>query len=201
MTPSASALRRMMPRASAASSTNWQNLAPRDKASSPMAPVPAKRSRTRAPSIENPSIPCARMLKIASLTRSDVGRVAWLLGPARPWPLNFPPTMRMARFLQAAADFGHTEEDEDASGDAVDPQPDASPKRVPEARDAGDDEAPPQKRAQGDAAYRCQRACRLESGFGGECRENGREHDDGRRIGEGEEQRTPEGACRRDIGG
>jgi len=49
--PSASTFWRMSARASASSSTNSANAAPRDTASSPSAPVPAKRSSTRAPAI------------------------------------------------------------------------------------------------------------------------------------------------------
>ena len=48
--PNASTLVRIKPRPSADSSMNRQCAAPRDRASSPSAPVPAKRSSTRAPS-------------------------------------------------------------------------------------------------------------------------------------------------------
>src|SRR5438067_233587 len=95
MTPSASALRRMSPRASAASSTNWQKRAPRDSASSPSAPVPAKRSSTLVPSTVKPSMPWTRILKIASRTRSEVGRVSRPAGAARLRPPSVPPTIRI----------------------------------------------------------------------------------------------------------
>ena len=49
VSPSASILARMAPRAATASSTKSAKAAPRDSASRPSAPVPAKRSSTRAP--------------------------------------------------------------------------------------------------------------------------------------------------------
>ena len=52
-------------------STKIARAAPRLRASSPRAPVPAKRSTTSRPSTDSP-----RMLKIDSRTRSLVGRVA-----------------------------------------------------------------------------------------------------------------------------
>src|SRR5690242_67862 len=61
-------------RAGRARSTKSALVAPRDSASSPRAPDPANRSRTRAPGIE-----VWRMLNQASRTRPDVGRV---LSPA-----------------------------------------------------------------------------------------------------------------------
>ena len=69
-------------------------------ASRPIAPVPANRSSTRAPSISSPSMPWARMLNTDSRTRSLVGRVAWPPGGAMLWPLNFPPTMRIVFLLE-----------------------------------------------------------------------------------------------------
>ena len=57
------------------SSTNRQKAAPRDSASRPSAPVPANRSSTLAPSSSKSGMPCARMLKTDSRTRSEVGRV------------------------------------------------------------------------------------------------------------------------------
>ena len=68
---SASTLRRMAPRASAASSTNRQKRAPRDRASSPSAPEPANRSSTRAPSKSKRGAPCSSTLNSAWRTRSD----------------------------------------------------------------------------------------------------------------------------------
>ena len=89
-------LGRMSARAAAASSTNRQNAAPRDRASSPSAPVPAKRSMTRAPASENLSMPCARMLNRDSRTRSDVGRTVSSFGAAMARPRKRPATILMA---------------------------------------------------------------------------------------------------------
>lgn len=52
-------------------STKWAAQAPRLKASRPKAPVPAKRSNTEASCTF-----CWRMLKSASLQRSEVGRIS-----------------------------------------------------------------------------------------------------------------------------
>ena len=60
-------------RAAGASSTKTTDAAPREIASMPMAPLPANRSTTAIPS-RSTRLP--RMSKIASRTRSDVGRVA-----------------------------------------------------------------------------------------------------------------------------
>ena len=54
-------------------SINTTEVAPRDKASSPRAPVPAKRSRILQFSNRLPNLPAAKRLKIDSLTRSLVG--------------------------------------------------------------------------------------------------------------------------------
>src|SRR4029450_11288376 len=54
--------------------------------------------------MSKPAIPWTRMLKIASRTRSEVGRVARPDGAKRLRPLSFPPTIRIlcpARELQA----------------------------------------------------------------------------------------------------
>lgn len=67
-----------------------QDSAPLLNASTPKAPVPAKRSRTWAPGI------CSeRILKSASLARSEVGRIALLLlGPNNFRPLAWPLIIR-----------------------------------------------------------------------------------------------------------
>ena len=77
-------------------STNRQYREARESASSPMAPVPAKRSITRAPSRENPRPKslCSRMLNTAWRTLSDVGRTLSSLGPASTRPPKRPPVMR-----------------------------------------------------------------------------------------------------------
>src|SRR4051794_4524447 len=72
-------------------STNVASAAPRESASIPRAPVPAKRSRTRMPSM-SPST-----LKIAPRTLSDVGRTLLPLGLWSVLPLWRPATTRMAR--------------------------------------------------------------------------------------------------------
>src|SRR5918996_6113481 len=70
--PHASRLRRTARRAARSESTNVACSAPRDKASTPSAPLPANRSSTRAPSTA-PRL--HRALKIASRTRSAGERV------------------------------------------------------------------------------------------------------------------------------
>src|SRR3989442_2481126 len=55
-----------------------------------MLPVPAKRSRKRAPTVLS-----ARILKRASFTWSAVGRIAAPLGPDKRRPRVVPPMMRM----------------------------------------------------------------------------------------------------------
>ena len=62
--------------------------APRLRASIPRLPVPAKRSRTFSPGRSWP-----RRSKIASRTRSDVGRISSPLNDARRRPLNRPPVI------------------------------------------------------------------------------------------------------------
>ena len=66
----------MARRAFRSESTKVARAAPRDSASIPMAPLPAKRSSTAA-SATAPRLP--RALKVASRTRSGVGRVAGAL--------------------------------------------------------------------------------------------------------------------------
>lgn len=71
-------------------STNTAQAAPRLSASSPRAPVPAKRSRTRLSGTRGP-----RMLKRASRTRSAVGRTPKDFGQLRVLPRKRPAMMRM----------------------------------------------------------------------------------------------------------
>src|SRR4051794_349780 len=71
-----------------ASSTKSADAAPRDSASSPSAPLPAKRSATRAPSSA-----CPRMLIHASRTRSAVGRTRPSFGTANRRPPKAPATI------------------------------------------------------------------------------------------------------------
>ena len=71
----ASTLARSSARASDPLSTSSAKPAPRDSASIASAPEPAKRSTTRAPSTA-PAWRWARMSKIDSRSRSDVGRIA-----------------------------------------------------------------------------------------------------------------------------
>ena len=73
----------------ASSSTKSAPAAPRLSASSPMAPVPAYRSRTLAFSTLSPSIE-----KIAALTFSVVG-LSPLFGALRLRPLSLPPEIRV----------------------------------------------------------------------------------------------------------
>ena len=68
--------------------------APRESASRPMAPVPAKRSSTRRPSKLAPRR-LARMSKIDSRTRSAVGRIESSEGAIRCLPRKRPAMMRM----------------------------------------------------------------------------------------------------------
>ncbi len=73
----------------ASRSTNTALSAPRDSASMPSAPVPANRSSTLAPSTL-PSI-----ANTASLTRSEVGRVALPVGAFSRLPPRRPAITRM----------------------------------------------------------------------------------------------------------
>src|SRR6185295_7680329 len=77
--------------------------APRDSASMPMAPVPAKASSTRAPcridAPPAPKSPCARMLNTDSRTRSAVGRKDRPGGAARILPRWLPATTRILVLL------------------------------------------------------------------------------------------------------
>ncbi len=67
------------------SSTRQTWAAPRDRASRPSAPVPAKRSSTRASLIGSPNLPPIRTLNRLSRTRSVVGRKC---APASPLPTD-----------------------------------------------------------------------------------------------------------------
>ena len=71
-------------------STNIAEAAPRLSASSPSAPVPAKRSSTRAPMTRSP-----RLEKIAALTRSIVGRISFF-GTSSRMPPALPAMTLMA---------------------------------------------------------------------------------------------------------
>src|SRR5579862_8807213 len=73
------------------------NRAPRESASSPKAPVPAKTSSTRASSNTGAGAkrPWARILKSAWRARSEVGRTASPGGAAMRRPRCLPATIRM----------------------------------------------------------------------------------------------------------
>jgi hypothetical protein len=73
-------------------STKVAGPAPRDRASMPIAPVPAKRSSTRAPSRRDR---LASEEKTASRTRSVVGRTARPVGARSRRPPAFPATTRI----------------------------------------------------------------------------------------------------------
>src|SRR4051812_41122362 len=79
-------------------STKVACAAPLDNASMPSAPLPAYRSRTRAPSMA-PSDPSA--LNVASRTRSEVGRVSRPGGAARRSPPAVPATTLTQRTYRA----------------------------------------------------------------------------------------------------
>src|SRR6185312_6019910 len=102
-TPIASTFSRIAPRAAASVSTNRQKAAPRDKASNPSAPEPAKRSITRASRNPFDQAACSRMLKIAWRARSEVGRVASPGGAAKVLPRKLPETMRKRQLLLRGA--------------------------------------------------------------------------------------------------
>ena len=79
-------------------STKLTCAAPRDKASRPSAPLPAKRSRTRAPAIRG----CSQLNRV-SRTRSGVGRIVTPAGKRSRRPRCLPPMMR--RTLEGPDDF------------------------------------------------------------------------------------------------
>src|SRR4051794_17289982 len=70
-------------------STRVTDSAPRESASNPSAPDPAKKSTTRAPGMSS-----CRMLIHASRTRSRVGRTSSPAGASILLPRHFPATMR-----------------------------------------------------------------------------------------------------------
>ena len=74
--------------ASRSESTKTQLSAPRDSASSPIAPEPAYRSSTAAPSTG------PIRLNAVSRTKSEVGRVTSPFGAAIRWPLRLPAMIR-----------------------------------------------------------------------------------------------------------
>src|SRR5438105_14067626 len=77
---------------------NTASAAPRDNASRPRAPVPAKASSTAAPANGMPSAascPCDRMLNSASRARSLVGLTVSPGGASSRRPRCLPPTIRM----------------------------------------------------------------------------------------------------------
>src|SRR5207302_5293774 len=86
---SLSRLRSIARLASRSDSTKTARAAPRESASSPIAPEPAKRSSTEAPSTG------PIRLKAASRTRSPVGRVSTPLGAKMRAPLRDPATIRI----------------------------------------------------------------------------------------------------------
>src|SRR5438094_4805985 len=91
--PSFSRLREIVRHASRSDSTNVADAAPRESASSPIAPEPAKRSSTVASSTG------PIKLKAASRTRSPVGRVSIPLGAKIRAPLREPAMIRIGEQL------------------------------------------------------------------------------------------------------
>ena len=90
--PTASRRARSSRAAVTSRSTNVACAAPRDSASSPSAPLPANRSRQRAPCARVPS-----QLNSVSRTRSGVGRSPSLAGKRSLRPRQLPPMMRRTR--------------------------------------------------------------------------------------------------------
>src|SRR5580658_3761017 len=104
VSPSVSILPRRAANASWSRSMKTASAAPRDNASKPSAPVPAKASSTTAPAKGRPLAakrPCDRMLNNASRARSLVGLTASPGGASRRRPRCLPPTIRMR------GPFGH----------------------------------------------------------------------------------------------
>src|SRR5258708_25347680 len=101
----------MLPRRMASTSRSFSMklacAAPRDSASRPKAPVPAKASSTRAPSKTGRSAkrPCARMSNSASRARSPVGRTARPSGARNGRPRCLPAMIRMALRRRARAEL------------------------------------------------------------------------------------------------
>src|SRR5260370_19751244 len=99
VSPSAAMFWRSVARAVRLFSMKTASAAPRDRASRPKAPVPAKASSTRAPAYSGPAAaraPCVRMLNKASRARSLVGRTMSPCGAASGRPRCLPAMMRMA---------------------------------------------------------------------------------------------------------
>src|SRR5260370_22077396 len=89
---------RRVARASRSCSRNGASAAPRDNASRPSAPVPAKASSTAAPAngmTAGASCPCDRMLNSASRARSLVGLTFSPGGASSRRPRCLPATIRM----------------------------------------------------------------------------------------------------------
>src|SRR5262245_25172825 len=104
--PSTSTFFRSTARASGSRSMKIAEAAPRDNASSPNAPVPAKASSTTASVNGIPSAaksPCVRMLNSASRARSLVGLTVCPGGAKRRRPRWLPPTIRMPAGLGRGA--------------------------------------------------------------------------------------------------
>src|SRR5581483_10553147 len=91
--PSLATFRSIARTASRSDSTSTAEAAPRESASRPIAPEPAKRSRTAAPSTG------PIRLNAASRTRSEVGRVSVPFGGKMRAPFREPATIRMGRRL------------------------------------------------------------------------------------------------------
>src|SRR5579862_5501230 len=97
-------LRRRAASASRLFSIKTAASAPRDRASRPNAPVPAKASSTAFSANGEPPVakrPCDRMSNRASRARSLVGRTVSPGGATRRRPRWLPPTMRMLRAAAA----------------------------------------------------------------------------------------------------
>src|ERR1700730_7918856 len=98
LSPRDATLRRRIASASRSRSKNTTSAAPRDRASRPRAPVPAKASSTAAPANGMPSAarrPCERMSNSASGARSLVGLTLSPGGANSRRPRCLPPTIRI----------------------------------------------------------------------------------------------------------
>ena len=137
--PSFSRFRSIALAAAVSDSTNIALSAPRDSASRPSAPEPAKRSSTRAPSTG------PRIAKIASRTRSDVGLVLAPFGAKILAPLCEPPTIltravsrhRRARRSRRSAGLRSLRARRPRRGRSSSSGRSAHEPRVPEVREAG----------------------------------------------------------------
>lgn len=106
LTPSALYERSIIRACTRASSTAVTLAAPRLTASSPIIPLPAKRS-----SMRNPSTPC-NMLKTASLVREAVGRVFMESGDSILRPRNKPPVIRIGILAEHEHFYTHRSDHE-----------------------------------------------------------------------------------------